>query len=413
MALYSDTFANLTNWTEIGPGGRFSISSNQLLATANATPTRAAIVYNTQLASLAQYQKIQYVSSTGASIRSPKLLFRRTGTAGNIFYNVATEVVSQGIWWGYSTDDSDLIPEGAIASNATGFSSVLAAGEWIGAEVTGTGANTIVRVWKWARDPGTRDNWGVASVQFTTDPGANAADTGLYVGVFTYLGTSGDTITLDTWTAGDLGDINPMGPFLPTAAQTIAEAPWEDANCTWVNPNNIFGAGEAEVTHASFDSPDQTYVLKAYGYDFSAIPDGSTINGVQVVINARYAVAAVSLDLCQLLDAARAKVGTNKYATPQALTTSAADYTIGGAADTWGNSLTPAWVKDSDFGVAIGALAGGANSDVFIDYVTMKVWYTAAPVYNEAIAMSALGSISSVVSVGMNPSVSLSAAAAF
>src|SRR4030067_3167091 len=109
MALYSETFANLTNWTEIGPGGRFSIVSNQLLATANATPTRAAIVYNTQLASLAQYQKIQYVSSTGASIRSPKFLFRRTGPAGNIFYNVGMEVGSQGIWWGYSTDHSAVI----------------------------------------------------------------------------------------------------------------------------------------------------------------------------------------------------------------------------------------------------------------------------------------------------------------
>src|SRR3990172_11745298 len=143
------------------------------------------------------------------------------------------------------------------------------------------------------------------------------------------------------------------GVLNPTAAESVAESPWSDANCTWVNPANIYGAGEAEVTHSSLDSPDQTYVLKAYGFDFSAIPDGATINGVQVVIKARYAVAAVSLDLCQLLSTARAKVGTNKYATPQALTTSAADYTIGGAADTWGNSLTPAWVKDSDFGVAI------------------------------------------------------------
>ena len=166
------------------------------------------------------------------------------------------------------------------------------------------------------------------------------------------------------------------GVKAPTAAETVAEAPWEDASCTWVSPENIYGAGEASVVHPSFDSPDQTWVLKAYGFDFSAIPDGSTIDGVQVVINARYDIAAVSLDLCQLLDISRAKVGTNKYLTPQALTTSAADYTIGGSADKWGNALDAAWVKDPDFGVAIGALAGGANSDVFIDYVTMQVWYT-------------------------------------
>jgi hypothetical protein len=164
------------------------------------------------------------------------------------------------------------------------------------------------------------------------------------------------------------------GIIAPTAAVTATEDPWLDND--WVSPANIYGAGEAAITASQFDSPNQSYVLKAYGFDFSAIPDGSTIDGVQVVINARYAVAAVSLDLCQLLDTSRAKVGTNKYATPQALTTSAANYTIGGAADKWGNELDAVWVKDPDFGVAIGAVAGGSNSDVFIDSVTMQVWYT-------------------------------------
>ena len=181
------------------------------------------------------------------------------------------------------------------------------------------------------------------------------------------------------------------GVKAPTAAESVGEAPWNDANCGWVNPENIYGAGEAKVVHASFDSPDQTYVLKAYTFDFSAIPDGATITGVQVVINARYAVSAVSLDLCQLLDTSRAKVGTNMYSTPQALTTSAANYTIGDSTNLWGNALTPAWVKDANFGVAIGAVAGGANSDVFIDSVTMQVWYTVPVSYT---LPSAAGSFS-------------------
>jgi len=197
------------------------------------------------------------------------------------------------------------------------------------------------------------------------------------------------------------------GAIAPTAAETVAEDPWSDANCTWLNPGNIYGAGEASVVHASFDSPDQTYVLKAYTFDFSAIPDGSTIDGVQVVINARYAVAAVSLDLCQLLDAARAKVGTNQYSTPQALTTSAANYTVGNSTDKWGNALDAAWVKDADFGVAIGAVAGGANSDVFIDSVTMEVWYTAPAAQDTSItptvgAASTVGT-SSLMALGMAP----------
>ena len=167
------------------------------------------------------------------------------------------------------------------------------------------------------------------------------------------------------------------GQIAPTAAQTVSESPWSDD--TWVNPNNIFGAGEAAVTAATFDAGDQTYVLKAYTFDFSVVPNGSTIDGVIVTINARYAVVVVSLDLVQLLDTVRAKVGDNKAATPQALTTSAANYTFGTSTDKWNNALDAAWVKDADFGVAIGALAGGSgnsNNDVFIDSVLMEVYYT-------------------------------------
>ncbi len=166
------------------------------------------------------------------------------------------------------------------------------------------------------------------------------------------------------------------GAKAPTAAQTIAEDPWLDD--TWVNPANIYGTGEASVTAATFDAGDQTYVLKAYGFDFSAIPDGAVIDGVICVVNARYATALASIDLMQLLDISRAKVGTNQCATPVALTTSAANYTKGSSTDLWGNDLTPAWLKDADFGVAIGCLAGGSgnnNVDVYIDSVTLEVYY--------------------------------------
>src|SRR5512139_1543824 len=144
------------------------------------------------------------------------------------------------------------------------------------------------------------------------------------------------------------------GAKAPTSATSVSESPWSDD--TWVNPTNIYGAGEASVTATSFDAGDQTYVLKAQGFDFSAVPDGSVINGVTCVINARYATVVVSIDLCQLLNTSGSKVGTNHCATPVPLTTTAADYTEGGAADLWGNELTAAWVKNSNFGVAIGCL---------------------------------------------------------
>ena len=172
------------------------------------------------------------------------------------------------------------------------------------------------------------------------------------------------------------------GQVYPTLGTTAAESPWLDND--WVTPTNIYSddTATANVTSAQYDSPDQTYVLKATGFNFSAIPDGSTINGITARINAFYrsGQGSGSMDLCQLLDISRAKVGTNNCSTPTALTTTTSTIiTKGGATDKWGNTLTTAWIKDPDFGIAMGVLATAANADVDIDYVSLEIDYTPPP----------------------------------
>src|SRR3990170_343 len=167
------------------------------------------------------------------------------------------------------------------------------------------------------------------------------------------------------------------GAKYPTAAVTVSEAPWSDND--WTTPGNIYAddGATANVTAATFDSPDQTFVLKAYTFDFSAIPGGSTIDGVICVVNCWYANGSVSIDLMQLLDTSRAKVGTNQCAAPVALGTgTGGTVTKGSSSDKWGNLFTAAWVKNSNFGVSLGFLATGNNADVFVDYVTLEVYYT-------------------------------------
>src|SRR3989338_11181128 len=169
------------------------------------------------------------------------------------------------------------------------------------------------------------------------------------------------------------------GQVYPTLGVTIAESPWLDNN--WTNPTNIYSddAATAYVIAASYDNGDQTYVLKATGFDFSAIPDGSTINGVTARMNAWYRSGQGSgaMDLCQLLDVSKAKVGTNQCATQVALlTNNTTIVTKGGAADKWGNALTTAWIKDPDFGIALGIKSTAANTDADIDYVTLEIDYT-------------------------------------
>ena len=185
------------------------------------------------------------------------------------------------------------------------------------------------------------------------------------------------------------------GQIFPTAAVTAAESPWLDND--WTTPANVTAddGNTANVTAASYDSPDQTFVLKTYAFDFSAIPDGSTIVGVTCRVNAWYrsGQGSGSLDLLQLLDVSRAKVGTNQCATPVPLTTTNTTIiTKGSASDLWGNVLTAAWVKDPDFGVAIGILATAANADVDVDYVTLEIEYTAPP-GPQSVTSTAPGSI--------------------
>src|SRR3990170_4588569 len=169
------------------------------------------------------------------------------------------------------------------------------------------------------------------------------------------------------------------GQVYPTLGVTIAESPWLDNN--WTNPTNIYSdnAATAYVIAASYDNGDQTYVLKATGFDFSAIPDGSTINGVTARMNAWYRSGQGSgaMDLCQLLDINKAKVGTNQCATQVALTTTNTTIiTKGSTVDNWGNALDTTWIKDPDFGIAIGIKATAANADVDVDYVTLEIDYT-------------------------------------
>lgn len=163
----------------------------------------------------------------------------------------------------------------------------------------------------------------------------------------------------------------------PTLGESISSGDHSDE--AWSNPTNIYSddGNTASITGPQFDNGDQTELLVASGFDFSEIPDGATIDGVECKVNTWYANNGASVDLLQLLNTSKTPVGTNQCSTPVALTLD--DTTIitkGSSSDLWGNELTAAWVKNSNFGVAIGMIATANNADVFVDYVTLSVTYT-------------------------------------
>ena len=171
------------------------------------------------------------------------------------------------------------------------------------------------------------------------------------------------------------------GAKYPTVASTTSEAPYD--HLTWIDPDNIKAddAADAYIDDADFDSGVESYVLKAKGFDFAAVPDGATILGITVKVEAYYTVGECGIALAQLLDVDGNKVGTNLASTPIPLTSGSPTIeTIGAADNLWGNSLTAAWVKDADFGVALAVIPTGNNSNVYVDYVTMEVTYSLAPI---------------------------------
>jgi len=168
------------------------------------------------------------------------------------------------------------------------------------------------------------------------------------------------------------------GEEYPSLGESVLESPWSDN--FWTTPENIYldDAATANVTAASFDLDDQTYVLKATGFGFS-IPAGSTIDGVICRVNTWYRPlqGTGSMDLMQLLDTDKTRVGTNQCETPVLLTSN--PVTIiekGSSTDLWDNSLTVDWVNNANFGVGLGIIATDDNADVDVDYVTLEIYYT-------------------------------------
>lgn len=161
----------------------------------------------------------------------------------------------------------------------------------------------------------------------------------------------------------------------PTVVTTQSVLPEDDDN--WVNPNNIKAddAAYASITAATFDSPDISYRIKAQGFDFSTIPDGTTIHGIIVEIERYNDSGETGADYrVQLLDASGALVGDNKKLAGNWETTPTVK-SYGGTEDGWNAGLTSAMVKDPDFGVVLSVQATTANADIYVDYIRISVYY--------------------------------------
>lgn len=163
----------------------------------------------------------------------------------------------------------------------------------------------------------------------------------------------------------------------PSAPGTTANETYTGS--AWGTPDNAKVADDTYTTVGILFVSDSDY-LNVYNYGFS-IPTGATIDGVTVDVHrkANFDEATKRIrDSTLHLRKAGTRTGTNKAATTTNWPTAEATATYGGAADLWGNTLAPADINNSGFGVSLKVVCGSAFSvqTAYVDYIAITINYT-------------------------------------
>jgi len=147
----------------------------------------------------------------------------------------------------------------------------------------------------------------------------------------------------------------------------------------WSNPTNIYTSNDARATINLPTSATSNY-LQATNFGFS-IPNGSTIDGIEVLIERRKSGTSSANPIDNIIKLVKGNVigGTNKSAGVNWVNTIDQTFTFGSSSDLWGNTLTVSDVNASDFGVALSVSWVG---DKFspgrpeVDHIQITVHYT-------------------------------------
>ncbi|UAY52835.1 hypothetical protein [Ferruginibacter albus] len=144
---------------------------------------------------------------------------------------------------------------------------------------------------------------------------------------------------------------------------------------SWSNPGNVISNDNSYAT-ATVTSSSASHYLQATNYGFT-IPTEATIKGITVTVG-RFGSSSSSgiIDNSIKLIKAGSIVGSS-LASTSTWSTSEAVATYGGATNLWGNTLTPADINSSNFGVALSVKTNSSsNRTASVDYMTIAVTYS-------------------------------------
>jgi hypothetical protein len=165
------------------------------------------------------------------------------------------------------------------------------------------------------------------------------------------------------------------GFVFPSTA--VGNRPITDSDLDWTTPSNVTAddTSVAEVGPLSFT---QSRGLAATNFDFSSIPAGSIIDGIEIRVGDYVAPGGnTPWVVVRLILADDSDGSVNRFAELLGITTTEQTDEVGGAADLWSETINLADVQNSNWGFFVGCEHQGASArNVDVDFMQMKVYYT-------------------------------------
>lgn len=206
------------------------------------------------------------------------------------------------------------------------------------------------------------------------DPSNNSSNTGEYQDpinkIFKYW-TFFNTKIYSTYAPTDTGFLNPTSNASDTGGDgdgyaTNPTRAYSDNNSFAVDTNSGNGTG-TNCTGADKDKH------RFYNYGVN-IPSGSTINGIEVRLDAKADSTTGSPKICVQLSWDGGSTWTTAKTTAN-LTTGEVSYSLGGSTDNWGRTWADADFSNSNFRVRVIDVASDTTRDFSLDWATVKVYF--------------------------------------
>ena len=148
-----------------------------------------------------------------------------------------------------------------------------------------------------------------------------------------------------------------------------------EGNSNWNNPEYSYASDNLYMTTTTTGEDGATVKLYNFGIP---IPSGSTINGIEVGIEAKISMAKGLRKVRARLMYNERTSETTTYNETAPLTTSDTYYTLGYPTDTWGRNWNVVDFSNDNFAVRV---TSNMNKDytISLNHVRVKVYYTPPP----------------------------------